>query len=478
MNDFNTYKPLGLLILLGIVLRFVTLPSYGIWHDERVSILIAHGLHHTVPVNGIVSASAMHSENTLPSVVDATILDNGNGLLYNVLLHYWMNLFGNSDLAARLLSFLFSVLLIPLVHAFSQKLFNSKRIAIAAAFITVIHPLFVAYAQQARPYAMATFFTLLASTMFIDIIRERATFRTYIWYALAASCALLTHYLAAYIFIAHALIFLTAVRSSKAYVHYFLSGSLVALVFVTWMINGGLEGMKVLDMQNAKYAIQASNYVEGQKSFAMPASPKNIVTGWVQVWLQVFGNRYQNFGFRIREIAAMVLIPLVMTGALGWMIRKDKGALGKYRLIVILIVVQTVFASILAIRSGHCISFQTLYASFVVPYACVLLGWTFVHLYESNKFSALSIALSVFVSGVMLSSCFTTYLNTNSIFPDFNGHRRKAQELSARSGDEPVAIKTGMDLMLISLYLPDETDILLYVDATLVDDSYSVERNP
>jgi hypothetical protein len=50
--------------------------------------------------------------------------------------------------------------------------------------------------------------------------------------------------------------------------------------------------------------------------------------------------------------------------------------------------------------------------------------------------------------------------------------------LSARSGDEPVAIKTGMDLMLISLYLPDETDILLYVDATLVDDSYSVERNP
>jgi hypothetical protein len=69
-------------------------------------------------------------------------------------------------------------------------------------------------------------------------------------------------------------------------------------------------------------------------------------------------------------------------------------------------------------------------------------------------------------------------LNTNSIFPDFNGHRRKAQELSARSGDEPVAIKTGMDLMLISLYLPDETDILLYVDATLVDDSYSVERNP
>lgn len=478
MDDIKTLKPLAFVMLIGMVLRFVLLDAYGIWHDERVSVLIANGLHHSLVMDGDISTLELKSQNTLPAVVDATILDNGNGLLYNVILHYWLNVFGPSDFSARVLSLLFGILLIPIVYAFSERLFNSRRIAIAAAFITAIHPLFIAYAQQARPYAMTTFFTLLASTIFINIIKERASFRTYLFYAFAASCALLSHYLSAYVFLAHILIFLLEVRSSKSYVHYFLSGSLVLLVFFTWMINGGLDGMKVLDSQNAKYAAQASSYVEGQKSFAMPANAKNIVTGWVQVWLQVFGNRYQNFGLRIREIGIMVFIPIIMILTLGWMIKSDRAELRKYRLLLLLVFVQTGFATVLAIRSGHCISFQSLYASFAVPYAAVLLGWTLVQLYQSPGKKIIAIGLSIIVYAIMISSCFTTYLNTNNTFPASNGHVKKALELSGRPTGERLPIKTGMDLQLISVYLNEETDLMFYVDSTLVDNSYSVERNP
>jgi uncharacterized membrane protein len=478
MDDVKPYKPLAVVILVGIVLRLIMINTYGIWHDERVSILIANGLHHTQLISGDITVQELQRSDNLPGVVDATILDNGNGLLYNVVLHYWLNLFGNSDLSARLLSVLFSILVIPLVHAFAEKMFNSRRIAITASFIAAIHPLFVAYAQQARPYAMATFFTLLASTIFMNILRDRASFKSYIWYAVWSSCALLTHYLTAYVFIAHAVIFVLEIRSSRLFIHYLLSCALVVLVFFTWMINGGLDGMKVLDAQNAKYALQASNYVDGEKSFAMPVSIKNVITGWVQVWLQVFGNRFQNFGFRIREIGVMVLIPLIAIASLVLQYRKQEIMRKRLIFLLLLIFVQTGFATILAIRSGHCISFQTLYAMFTIPYACVLLGWVLVYLFEYEKYANLAIALSILIYGIMLSSCFTTYLNTNEIFPDDNGHAKFAATLSSDHNARRVGIKSSMDLQLIGIYLPSDANITLYVDTKVVDDSYSVERNP
>lgn len=477
-DDIKPYKPLLLVIGLGLILRLVMITAYGIWHDERVSVLIAQGLHHSQPVTGEITVAELHAFNNLPSVVDATILDNGNGLLYNVILHFWIQLFGNSDFAVRFLSVLLSVLCIPLIHAFAERLLGSRRIAFSAALFMAIHPLLIGYAQQARPYAMGTFFTILSSTIFLNVIRERASFRAYIWYAVWSACALLTHYLTAYVILAQIIVFVFQVRSSRAYIHYFLSGCLVVLVFFTWMINGGLEGMKVLDQQNARYALQASNYIEGQKSFAMPATPKNIVTGWVQVWLQVFGNRYQNFGFRIREIGIMILIPLVAIAAL--VRKKWNQVVQRKKLVMLLVMVffQTVFATVLAIRAGHCISFQTLYAIFAVPYACVLIPWLFVELFEEERFSNLAIALSILFYGIMLSSCFTTYLNTNEILPAENGHALKAEEIDTNSNVHRIGIKSSMDLLLIGTYIKDRPDVVLYVDQNVVDDSYSVERKP
>jgi uncharacterized membrane protein len=477
-DDIRTYKPLLFVVGLGLILRLFMLTAYGIWHDERVSVLISHGLHHSQPVLGEITPAGLHASNNLASVVDATILDNGNGLLYNIILHYWIQLLGDSDFAIRFLSVFLSVLCIPFIHAFAEKLFASRRIAIAAAFMFAIHPLLIAYAQQARPYALATFFTILSSTIFLNIIRDRATFSTYVWYAMWSSCALLTHYLTSYVLLSHAVIFVLEVSSSRTWINYFLFGCLVVLVFATWMINGGLEGMKVLDQQNARYALQASNYVEGQKSFAMPATMKNIVTGWVQVWLQVFGNQYQSFGFRIREIGVMVFIPLVLIIAFARRVRKLMVQRKKMAMLLVLVFFQTVFATVLALRAGHCISFQTLYASFAVPYACVLLAWILVELFQEERFANLSIALSILIYGIMLSSCFTTYLNTNAIFPDSNGHARKADELLDMPAGSRVAIKSSMDLQLIGIYMPERSDVFLYVDQNVVDDSYSVERVP
>lgn len=464
--------------LVGLALRLIQINGFSIWHDERVSILIANGINHYEVYPGVVESQQLQASADLSHVVAATIADNGNCLAYNTVLHFWLKAFGNSDLSARMLSVLFGVLLIPLIFLFAKKLFSDERLSLIVAFLTAIHPLFIAYAHQSRAYTMATFFTLAATWFFLEIIKGRATKKHYLLYSCCAAISLLTHYLTSYIFIAHTIVFLYSVRNLKTYVNYTLAGSLVVLVFAWWMMNGGLEGMKVLDTQNARYAQQAANFKEGDKSFAMPATAKNIVTGWFQVWLQVFGNQLQNFGLRIRQIGVMVFVPLLFVFALFFKERKNKEQLDKWVLLFVLTFFQTVYASILAVRAGHCISFQTLYASFVVPYAICLLAWGFYTLLQHSKMK-----IGVWIGGMLIValmglSWFTTYTNSNDIFPAENGHRIKAEYIEANHAvGDTIDIKSDMDLQLISIYLDHSKNYYLRVDTTVVDDTYTVERD-
>lgn len=59
--------------------------------------------------------------------VDFLSNNYGNFLFYDIMLHYWVKIFGNSDLSVRLLSLLFGLLLIILSYKVSLLLSNNKN---------------------------------------------------------------------------------------------------------------------------------------------------------------------------------------------------------------------------------------------------------------------------------------------------------------------------------------------------------------
>ena len=464
---------------MGFALRAYHINSWGIWNDEQASVLIARGeiryfIHNDTLSEGNLNRFTnldRHARNTLHNVLDATIHDNGNSFAYNLLLHYWLLVFGVSDVSVRLVAFIFGLLIIPLAYRFSIEVFKDKNAALIIAFLFAINPLFIEYSIMCRAYTMGAFFSLLSTYFFYRIITSQANNKTYLFYILSVSVSLLTHYLTGYVFIAQGIIFLLYVRDKNIWSKYIVAGVFIVAIFAAWMYLGGIEGYKVLDFQNAgnrKSALMYKPGDTGSASFILPPTPKNIVTGWIEMWLQLFGNQFEYFDFlRVRHIAFMLSLPFFLIIA---MIRQRKNTPDSKIIIGLLIMIftLTLCTTVEAIKAGHCKGFHPLYTNFTVPYALMLLGYAIFICYQKSNLKILTIIITLMIVAIAFISYIPTYHNAREIYPDKKYHRISANEIIAKyqKGDT-VSIKSPINAKVINLYLPDNIEINQKIDTNI-----------
>ena len=127
---------LGALALLGaaVVLRFWT--RSDLWFDEALSVNIAR-----LPIGDIPDA----------------LRHDGHPPLYYFLLHYWMDVFGDGDVAVRALSGVLSLVTLPLVW-FAGRRIGGHAGAWCALLIVGLSPYAFRYATEARMYALVMLF--------------------------------------------------------------------------------------------------------------------------------------------------------------------------------------------------------------------------------------------------------------------------------------------------------------------------------
>ncbi len=113
----------------------------SLWRDEAFSLLL--------------------SEKNPLEIIRFTTKDVSPPLSY-ILLHYWMVLFGNNEVTARTLSFLFHVATVIVVFFIAKKLIKSPFLSLLIAFTTLLNPFLAQYAFEARPYSMLCFFTVFS----------------------------------------------------------------------------------------------------------------------------------------------------------------------------------------------------------------------------------------------------------------------------------------------------------------------------
>lgn len=191
-----------LILWLAFSLRLYHLDFQSIWWDEGHSIFVA-----SQPIPQIPTLPAM---DVHPPA-------------YFILLHLWMGFTGQSEFVLRYLSVLFSLLTVALLWRFACSILHSNHPAIPlspllpcslAPLFAALSPLYVAYAQEVRSYAMITFLAL-ASTFSLwrilfasldpPVSRLRSSVILYIF--LTALC-LYTHYFTIFLLIFHNLAWL------------------------------------------------------------------------------------------------------------------------------------------------------------------------------------------------------------------------------------------------------------------------------
>jgi len=185
-----------LIWLMAFALRVYRLDFQSIWWDEGHSIQMASAAPAQIP--------------TLPGM---DVHPPG----YFVLLHQWMALAGRSEFALRYLSVVFSLLTVALLTRFAWELPASGRAsALAAGGLAALSPLYVAYAQEVRMYAVVTFFALASVYWQWRLTKGARRRPAAVLYVLTTAASLYTHYFTIFLLLFQNLVWLVWTLSPSA----------------------------------------------------------------------------------------------------------------------------------------------------------------------------------------------------------------------------------------------------------------------
>ncbi|MGH9236034.1 MAG: glycosyltransferase family 39 protein [Acidimicrobiales bacterium] len=171
----------GAATTLGIVARFVQ--RSPLWLDEALSVNIAR-----LPVGDLLEA----------------LRHDGHPPFYYLLLHYWMELVGEGDVAVRALSGIFAVASLPLAWVAGRRLAGAGG-ARWALVVVALSPYWVRYATETRMYSLAMLLVLGGYLLLVDAL-DRPAWPRLAGLALVSGLLLLTHYWAFYLLAAAGLV--------------------------------------------------------------------------------------------------------------------------------------------------------------------------------------------------------------------------------------------------------------------------------
>ncbi|UCH77540.1 MAG: glycosyltransferase family 39 protein [Candidatus Coatesbacteria bacterium] len=181
----GTRVALVLVLAAGAATCFFRLGTHGLWFDEITGARLAD----------FRTAGEVVADRKMDSHPPATALAE----------HWCRWAFGLSEWSLRLPAALASTLALVAVFALAAA-WGDGRVGVLAAALAAVAPPFVFFAHNARPYALAMFFSGAASVALLYGFTNR---RKYVWfplYALCAAVALYTHYFTTLVLGAHIVI--------------------------------------------------------------------------------------------------------------------------------------------------------------------------------------------------------------------------------------------------------------------------------
>jgi uncharacterized membrane protein len=212
---------LVILLVVGVVFRFVNLNHKVYWHDEVYTTMRAAGYtrgeidqelfqNRMITVGDLQKYQRIKPGSTIADTVRSlAVEDPQHPPLYFVMARVWMQWFQDPLPSSRLLPAVLSLLALPLMYALAWELFASQGIALLATTLLALSPFDVLFAQTARQYSLLTVavigshWLLLRAlhgeqrsqrrTITLDAQQTWAYWRDWGLYALSVAVGLYTH---------------------------------------------------------------------------------------------------------------------------------------------------------------------------------------------------------------------------------------------------------------------------------------------
>lgn len=218
-EKFKDHLVLGATLLTSAAIQLSFISRSSIWHDEGYSLLLA-------PQN-------------LADILTRTARDV-HPPLYYLALHFWTNLFGTSELAARSLSVVAILGVMTLMFFIVRWLFGHGAARLSLVFMALA-PFLIRYGQEARMYALVAFLLTLATYLLVRTVMTHHYKLLYL-YGLVMALAFYTHYYTIFMIAVHwAYVIIQSIRLARGHkpliknIHWWAGNILTVGLFLPWL---------------------------------------------------------------------------------------------------------------------------------------------------------------------------------------------------------------------------------------------------
>jgi uncharacterized membrane protein len=200
-----------LAIAFGILLRVLNLGSREFWYDEVLSLLLSAGqkslyetpadipvvlANYTALLKPPMASNVRELMTTLVQLLRGLVGGEPHPPLFFLSQHFWLHLWGNSEIAMRSLNAILSGITIFCSYKLGHFLLGNRGGLLLAALLAT-NPFYLFHSLNVRMYAGVVFLVILSAWSLLEIIYKKSNFwRILLIISVAAGC--LTFYLFIY----------------------------------------------------------------------------------------------------------------------------------------------------------------------------------------------------------------------------------------------------------------------------------------
>lgn len=207
-------------LLPALVAAACVVPGLGerqLWRDEHAT--------------WWASTISWHDLGRLIGSIDVVIAP------YYAVMHLWIDVAGDSAAMLRLPEALAMAVSAGLVGLLGRRMF-AVRTGVLAGLLFAVVPMITRYGQEARPYAFATMFALLATLWLIRAL-ERPSLRHWTLYGLAVAATGFSHLVAMAVLAGHVWLVFLAKKRGDRIAHYAFGAAMLGLSITFPMVAQG-----------------------------------------------------------------------------------------------------------------------------------------------------------------------------------------------------------------------------------------------